>query len=197
LRFNGKLHTWNEQRGFGFIRPLDGGQDVFVHVSALPAVRPTPNDVLTFEISAGRDGKKRAIDVRLQQVEAAGLAADRERSGAREQRTYDEGHRRRRGGARRGGARSVLKAVIVSALVGALGWQASLHYPQRVAQPVSQAEPVARDLPPSARCDGRTMCSQMTSCEEAKFFLKNCPGTQMDGDGDGVPCETQWCKPGW
>lgn len=43
------------------------------------------------------------------------------------------------------------------------------------------------------RCDGRTHCSHMTSCEEAKFFLKNCPGVKMDGDGDGVPCERQWC----
>jgi len=44
------------------------------------------------------------------------------------------------------------------------------------------------------RCDGRTYCSQMTSCEEATFFLKNCPGTKMDGDHDGVPCESQWCR---
>jgi hypothetical protein len=43
------------------------------------------------------------------------------------------------------------------------------------------------------RCDGRTYCSQMASCDEAKFFLKNCPGTKMDGDGDGIPCEKQWC----
>ena len=43
------------------------------------------------------------------------------------------------------------------------------------------------------RCDGRTYCSQMGSCKEAKYFLKNCPGTQMDGDGDGKPCEAQWC----
>ena len=44
------------------------------------------------------------------------------------------------------------------------------------------------------RCDGRTRCSQMTSCEEATFFIKNCPGAKMDGDGDGVPCERQWCR---
>ena len=44
------------------------------------------------------------------------------------------------------------------------------------------------------RCDGRTRCSQMTSCAEATFFLQNCPGTQMDGDRDGVPCEQQWCS---
>ena len=43
------------------------------------------------------------------------------------------------------------------------------------------------------RCDGRTRCSQMTSCDEATFFLKNCPGVKMDGNGDGIPCEKQWC----
>jgi hypothetical protein len=36
----------------------------------------------------------------------------------------------------------------------------------------------------------------MTSCAEAAFFLKNCPGTQMDGNKDGVPCEQQWCTGG-
>lgn len=48
-------------------------------------------------------------------------------------------------------------------------------------------------------CDGRIYCSQMTSCEEATFFLQNCPNTKMDGgkDGqapDGIPCESQWCN---
>jgi hypothetical protein len=46
----------------------------------------------------------------------------------------------------------------------------------------------------SYRCDGRTHCSQMRSCEEATYFLKNCPGTKMDGNYDGVPCEQQWCR---
>jgi endonuclease YncB( thermonuclease family) len=45
------------------------------------------------------------------------------------------------------------------------------------------------------RCDGRTSCSQMSSCAEATWFLKNCPGVKMDGNNDGVPCERQWCKP--
>ncbi|MCI5222285.1 MAG: hypothetical protein D3924_06325 [Candidatus Electrothrix sp. AR4] len=34
----------------------------------------------------------------------------------------------------------------------------------------------------------------MTSCEEATFYQRNCPGTKMDGDRDGVPCEKQWCR---
>lgn len=55
--------------------------------------------------------------------------------------------------------------------------------------------PLAATPRPGAapRCDGRTRCAQMRSCEEASWFLRHCPGVQMDGDGDGVPCERQWC----
>ena len=42
-------------------------------------------------------------------------------------------------------------------------------------------------------CDGRKYCSQMSSCAEAKYFLANCAGVKMDGDGNGIPCEKQWC----
>jgi hypothetical protein len=32
----------------------------------------------------------------------------------------------------------------------------------------------------------------MSSLEEALFYLKNCPGTKIDGDNDGEPCEEQF-----
>lgn len=58
-----------------------------------------------------------------------------------------------------------------------------------------ESTPLATSPQPAltSRCDGRTMCSQMTSCTEAKYFLANCPGVKMDGNHDGVPCEMQWC----
>lgn len=43
------------------------------------------------------------------------------------------------------------------------------------------------------QCSGKSHCSEMSSCEEAVYYLKHCPGTIMDGDGDGLPCEDQWC----
>ncbi|RLA82911.1 MAG: hypothetical protein DRG78_05870 [Epsilonproteobacteria bacterium] len=46
---------------------------------------------------------------------------------------------------------------------------------------------------PKFKCDGRQHCSQMRSCAEAKFFIRNCPNTKMDGDKDGIPCEKQHC----
>jgi micrococcal nuclease len=55
----------------------------------------------------------------------------------------------------------------------------------------------ATPLGSNLRCDGRTYCSQMSSCAEATWFLKNCPGVKMDGNRDGVPCEMQWCTRQW
>lgn len=56
-------------------------------------------------------------------------------------------------------------------------------------EPPREAQPAAH----AHRCDGRTHCSQMTSCAEARFFLNHCPGVKMDGDQDGIPCEDQLC----
>ena len=92
--------------------------------------------------------------------------------------------------------------------VAALGWQGyhwwQAYGPGRPREAATLAQPPAqRDTarPVEAaiafRCDGRTMCSQMTSCAEAKYFLRNCPGTKMDGNHDGVPCEQQWCTSPW
>ena len=89
-----------------------------------------------------------------------------------------------------------LAIVIVLAL---LGWQGYHQYQARSATTNTSQFRDAR-LPTTLssgvaqyKCDGRTYCSQMTSCEEAMYFLRNCPGVKMDGNNDGVPCEQQWC----
>ncbi|WP_288841844.1 thermonuclease family protein [uncultured Deefgea sp.] len=38
-------------------------------------------------------------------------------------------------------------------------------------------------------CGQKRYCKEMSSCEEAKFYLRQCGATKIDGDGDGVPCE--------
>ena len=83
-------------------------------------------------------------------------------------------------------------AILVLLFVGGYIYEHS-----RPAGPAVQAEqtlPASEPSRAAPACDGRTYCSQMTSCDEAKYFLKNCPGVQMDGNGDGVPCERQWCN---
>lgn len=61
----------------------------------------------------------------------------------------------------------------------------------KTAPPVASAQAAPAEA--KFTCDGRTRCPQMHSCEEATFFLHNCPNTQMDGDHDGIPCEDQLC----
>jgi len=65
---------------------------------------------------------------------------------------------------------------------------------QAVADPDLVERPAGAATTEAFRCNGRTRCTEMTSCEEAIFFLRNCPGVQMDGEGDGIPCERQWCS---
>ena len=67
MRFDGLLKTWNDDRGFGFIEPAAGGQEIFVHIKAFPSgfTRPVPNLKVTFEVEPGPQGKKRAKNVLL------------------------------------------------------------------------------------------------------------------------------------
>ncbi|MBN2702600.1 MAG: cold shock domain-containing protein [Pontiellaceae bacterium] len=34
LQVRGTITTWNDEKGFGFISPLSGGERVFVHIKA-------------------------------------------------------------------------------------------------------------------------------------------------------------------
>lgn len=44
------------------------------------------------------------------------------------------------------------------------------------------------------QCEGKQHCSEMSSCEEAEFYLEQCPNVLIDGDRDGIPCERQLCS---
>jgi endonuclease YncB( thermonuclease family) len=39
------------------------------------------------------------------------------------------------------------------------------------------------------RCGAKRYCREMTSCDEARFYLRQCGLRSIDGDGDGRPCE--------
>ena len=65
MRFEGRLKAWNDERGFGFLEPSKGGEDIFVHVKAfrVRAGRPQVGQLMSFEVELGPQGKKRAKNV--------------------------------------------------------------------------------------------------------------------------------------
>lgn len=198
MRFEGKLVKWNDERGFGFIAPEPAGDEVFVHISAFArgGQRPQIGAHLSFEIALGKDGKKQATAVRST---AAAMAPVPGASDPYRRATQTKP------GTSTGLPSRLMGFVLMCAVLAASYW----HYGERVKKArATQATEATQEAPPRAsftvlqpaaqpspgfRCDGRTSCSQMTSCAEATFFLRNCPGTKMDGNGDGVPCEQQWC----
>jgi micrococcal nuclease len=54
--------------------------------------------------------------------------------------------------------------------------------------------PVAMAQVADASCGKKLHCSEMSSCEEAKFYLTQCGVKSLDGNGDGTPCESL-CSP--
>ena len=65
---NGTVKWFNDAKGFGFIAPDGGGQDIFVHISAVERAGLTglkDNQKVTYDVEAGRDGRQSAINLKL------------------------------------------------------------------------------------------------------------------------------------
>ena len=63
----GTVKWFNPDKGFGFIQPLDGGKDVFVHITAVQAAglqTLNENQKVTYEVVTER-GKQAAANLRL------------------------------------------------------------------------------------------------------------------------------------
>lgn len=73
MRFEGNLKSWNDERGFGFIEPDQGSDEVFVHVKAFARRngRPAIGQRFSFEVEIGPQGKKRAKNVESVRVTKA------------------------------------------------------------------------------------------------------------------------------
>ena len=178
-RINGTLKNWNEGKGFGFITPIDSGKDIFVHISDYPkrGGQPKVGESLSFEVALNKDGKKKAVRVQRPGMVPEAPNRPRHRTPARHGKCVF-------------GRIISLLFVVAIASAGYKFLAPKFNNSSSIPAAMSSggAEEVSR-----FQCDGRTYCSQMTSCAEATFFIRNCSNTEMDGDGDGVPCESQWC----
>jgi cold shock CspA family protein len=168
----GRLAKWNDDRGFGFIKPDADGEEIFIHVSALRhmARRPRLGDVICYQLNIDGNGNRKAVHASIEGVE--------------ERKIY---YRKRS----LTSFNKLLSAAIILVVVSV----ASSYYqanPVKLQGALSKA--MESDDNSELSCQGKRYCSEMVSCKEAKFYLRNCPGVKIDGDNDGVPCEAQWCN---
>ena len=84
MRSKGKIAKWNDDKGFGFIAPFDGEQQVFVHIKAFGNRdrRPVAGDVVTYALSKDNQGRTRAINATFPGEKLAKQSASKKNKGS-------------------------------------------------------------------------------------------------------------------
>ena len=67
MRTKGRITSWNDDKGYGFITPLSGGKQIFFHISALSSRsrRPDVNEIITYSVSKDAKGRPCAANATL------------------------------------------------------------------------------------------------------------------------------------
>ncbi|MDP1666142.1 MAG: excalibur calcium-binding domain-containing protein [Methylobacter sp.] len=197
----GKLVRWNEDRGFGFIKPDYDNTDIFIHISGLRGMSRAPiiGDIIHYETGFDDNGKARVINAKIEGMPQAmalvpiARKARPERANHQIRNAYV--HRTTRSTRAKRGSKIIpimLIVMIVLAVYSKIINQK--FYPNSSKSEIAEATDIAQSprLAEAFQCQGKVYCSEMSSYDEALFYLYNCPGTKMDGDHDGAPCESQF-----
>lgn len=188
----GKLRDWNPGNGSGFIQQEKAGPDIRISSSGF---RKKPEnlqdgDSIFFQIEVDPQGKPKAVFAyRAGQHFAPAPAVKKP---ALSSLPFQQ----------------LLSVVVTLSILAWLGYQSMHLLRAEVSSPAVAGgiettdpqsttasfenpvwPPIQAQQYPQFQCEGKQHCSEMSSCDEARFYLKNCPNVLIDGDNDGRPCE--------
>lgn len=203
----GRLKRWNDEKGFGFIEVENVNEDVFLHISALQGAerRPVLGDIVYFRVEIDENGRKKAVSATIEGVKSVFGELKLAKTEPSRQHVKSPNHdvyRPSRSFPRKSENRFFSRIVTILVLLASI-FAVSKFSQTNLLSSFDTTNAQITELPSSVveqpriespfKCEGKTRCNQMTSCAEAMYYLNNCPGSVTDGDGDGRPCEDQWC----
>ena len=176
----GELISWNESKGYGFIRCDRTLNNIFLHISTLRNMsrKPKMGDLIYFETEQQKDGKTAAKNCRIE-----GVAANKQHTSKRKNQPKNNRFKI-----------AIIKLLFIMAIVS-LAYKYYIQYTSSTVEPIGVPQILSSSSSYNSAktkqfsCDGRQHCSQMHSRAEAEYFIQHCPNTKMDGDRDGIPCE--------
>jgi cold shock CspA family protein len=191
----GKLKDWNPTQGKGFIQRDKAGPDIRISSSGF---RKKPEklqdgDSIFFQIEVDPQGQPKAVSAYKAGQHFA--PAPELKKPALSSLLFQQ----------------LLSGAVGLSIVAWLGYQSWLLFSANalVATELVEADhqqtntsvlenpvwpPVQAQQGLQFQCEGKQHCSEMSSCEEAEFYLEQCPNVLIDGDRDGIPCERQLCS---
>ena len=66
MRYKGRITGWQDERGFGFIDPLAGGDRVFAHIESFAAPRgrrPVDGETVMYELERDSKGRLQGVNI--------------------------------------------------------------------------------------------------------------------------------------
>jgi cold shock CspA family protein len=187
----GKLVRWIDNKGFGFIKPENGKSDIFIHISALAGMSRSPviGDFILYEVSSDSNGKLRAVNAIIEcvsRVSTTSITRPSSQDVTKNHKNYVSYAPKPK---KRFNSLLILFVIVAAIYLydkfyKNINLNIAPKLPEFHTQVIEQKE--------RFQCQGKVWCTEMSSLEEALFYLKNCPGTKIDGDNDGEPCEEQF-----
>lgn len=67
MRYKGRITEWQDERGFGFITPMSGGDRIFAHIKSFKhrGRRPVGGELVTYEVEIDPRGRPRGLDIEM------------------------------------------------------------------------------------------------------------------------------------